>query len=151
LTPETIEVLDGALKPKRIEITRQSLQAELDSVLRRGFTTTHAGGFFFIPYLMELDLYEALGKLNAPKTTGIPNEKVALQLIWEPLFGYTKGIRAVTPWRDKPSRLRCPVGVTLYLLCVHRVSVPCRKYYRAKRGLSEAAGKTPGPSGVYSR
>jgi hypothetical protein len=97
LTPETIEVLDGALNPKRIEITRQSLQAELESVLRRGFTTTHAGGLFFIPYLMELDLYGALGKLNAPKTTGIPNEKVALQLIWEPLFGYTKGIRAVDP------------------------------------------------------
>jgi hypothetical protein len=97
LTPETIEILDGALKPKRIEITRQSVQAKLESMLRRGFTTTHAGGFFFIPYLQELDLYGALGKLSAPKVTGIPTEKVALQLIWEPLFGYVKGIRTVDP------------------------------------------------------
>ncbi len=63
--------------------------------MRRGFTTTHAGGFFFIPYMQELDLYEAVSELSAPKKTGIPNEKVALQLIWEPLFGYTKGIRTV--------------------------------------------------------
>ena len=97
MTPETIEVLDSALKPKRIEITRQSVQAELESLLRRGFTTTHAGGFFFIPYLMDLHLYGALGELSAPKATGIPTEKVALQLIWEPLFGYVKGIRTVDP------------------------------------------------------
>ena len=97
LTPETIEVLDSGLKPKRIEITRQSVQAELESLLRRGFTTTHAGGFFFIPYLMDLHLYGALGELSAPKATGIPTEKVALQLIWEPLFGYVKGIRTVDP------------------------------------------------------
>ena len=97
MTPETIEILDGALNPKRIEITRQSVQAELEAVLRRGFTTTHAGGFFFIPYLIELDLYKALGALSAPKATGIPTEKVALQLIWEPLFGYVKGIRTVDP------------------------------------------------------
>jgi hypothetical protein len=97
LTPETIEILDGSLKPKRIEITRQSVQAELEALLRRGFTSTHAGGFFFIPYLQELDLYGALGELSAPKLTGISTEKVALQLIWEPLFGYVKGIRAVDP------------------------------------------------------
>jgi hypothetical protein len=97
LTPEVIEVLDGALKPRSVEITRQSVQAELEAVLRRGVTSTHAGGFFFIPYLQELDLYRALGELSAAKTTGIPPEKVALQLIWEPLFGYVKGIRTVDP------------------------------------------------------
>jgi hypothetical protein len=46
---------------------------------------------------MELDLYKALGDLSVTKTTGIPTEKTALQLIWEPLFGYVKGIRAVDP------------------------------------------------------
>ena len=46
---------------------------------------------------MELDLYKTLPTLSARKTTGIPNEKVALQLIWEPLFGYRKGIRTVDP------------------------------------------------------
>lgn len=92
-----MEVLDGALKPKRIEVTRQSLQADLETALRKGVTTTHAGGFFFIPYLMELGLYGTLGQLSAPKTTGIPAEKIALQLIWEPLFGYAKGIRSVDP------------------------------------------------------
>lgn len=97
LTPETIEILDSALKPKSIEVTRQSIQTDLQALLKRGFTTTHAGGFFFIPYLMELDLYKTLPTLSARKTTGIPNEKVALQLIWEPLFGYRKGIRTVDP------------------------------------------------------
>lgn len=85
------------MKPKRIEVTRQSVQADLEAFLRRGFTTTHAGGFFFIPYLMELDLYKTFGQLSVPKTTGIPTEKVALQLVWELLFGYVKGIRAVDP------------------------------------------------------
>lgn len=97
LTPETIEVLDASLKPKHIEVTRQSIQTNLEGLLRKGFTTTHAGGFFFIPYLMELDLYKSLGELSTHKTTGIPTEKVALQLIWEPLFGYVKGIRSVDP------------------------------------------------------
>jgi hypothetical protein len=97
LTPETIEILDSALKAKSIEVTRQSIHTDLQSLLKRGFTTTHAGGFFFTPYLMQLDLYKALPTLSAHKTTGIPNEKIALQLIWEPLFGYSKGIRKVDP------------------------------------------------------
>ncbi|MFH1780834.1 MAG: transposase [Candidatus Nealsonbacteria bacterium] len=97
LTPEVIEVLDNALKPKPIEVTRQSLHTDLEALLKRGFTTTHAGGFFFIPYLMELDLYKNLPTLSMDKTTGIPNEKIALQLIWEPLLGYSKGIRKVDP------------------------------------------------------
>jgi len=54
LTPEVIEILDASMKPKRIEVTRQSIQAQLQALLRRGFITTHAGGFFFIPYLMQL-------------------------------------------------------------------------------------------------
>lgn len=97
LTPETIEILDNALKPQAIEVTQQSIQTDLQALLKRGFTTTHAGGFFFIPYLMQLDLYKALPTISAHKTTGIPNEKVALQMIWEPLFGYRKGIRQVDP------------------------------------------------------
>jgi hypothetical protein len=97
LTPETIETLDNALKPTSIEVTRQCIHTDLEALLKGGFTTTHAGGFFFTPYLMELDLYKTLPTLSAHKTTGIPNEKVALQLIWEPLFGYSKGIRKVDP------------------------------------------------------
>ncbi len=97
LTAENIEILNGNLKPKRVEVTRQSIQADLEGLLKRGITTTHAGGFFFIPFLQAFDLYNGLAELSAPKTAGIPNEKVALQLIWEPLFGYTRGIRAVDP------------------------------------------------------
>jgi hypothetical protein len=85
------------LKPKPIEVTRQSIHTDLEALLRRGFTTAHAGGFFFIPYLMELDLYKPLAELSARKTIGIPTEKIALQLIWEPLFSYIKGIRYVDP------------------------------------------------------
>lgn len=84
LTPEPVEVLDGSMKPKRIEVTGQSIRTNLEALLERGFTTTHAGGFFYISYLMELGLYESLGDLASPKTTGIPNEKTALQMVWEP-------------------------------------------------------------------
>lgn len=95
MTPETTEILDKSLKPKKIEITRQSIQSDLEMLLKQGLTTTHAGGFFFIPYMQELNVYERLTELSAPKETGIPNEKLALQLIWEPLFGYVKGIRDI--------------------------------------------------------
>ncbi len=46
------------------EITRQSIHTDLQALLKRGFTTTHAGGFFFIPYLMELGLYKTLPTLS---------------------------------------------------------------------------------------
>jgi hypothetical protein len=92
-----IEVLGSDLKPRSLEITRQSIHSDLEAMLKRGVTSTHAGGFFFIPYLQELALYGSLGDLSAPKTAGIPSEKVALQLIWEPLFGYVKGIHCVDP------------------------------------------------------
>lgn len=95
LTSEPVEILNGSLKPKPVEVTRLSIQTDLEALLKRGFTTTHAGGFFFIPYLMELDLYKSLDKLATPKQSGIPNEKIALQMIWESIFGYTKGIRSV--------------------------------------------------------
>lgn len=45
--------------------------------------------------MQELNLYDALADLSTPKKTGIPNKKLALQLIWEPLFGYIKGIRNI--------------------------------------------------------
>lgn len=97
LTPESVEVLDNCLKPKKIEISRHSIQSDLQALLKVGFTTSCAGGFFFIPYLHQLDIHSLFGKLCPSKTEGIPPERIALQLIFEALFGYTRGIRTVDP------------------------------------------------------
>lgn len=80
-----------------MEISRHSVQSGLQELLRKGFTTSCAGGFFFIPYLQELDIHSLLGKLCSPKREGIPPEGIALQLTFEALFGYTRGIRTVDP------------------------------------------------------
>ena len=80
-----------------MEISRHSIQSDLQELLRKGFTTSCAGGFFFIPYLQELDIHSLLGKLCPSKREGIPPDRIALQLIFEALFGYTRGIRTVDP------------------------------------------------------
>lgn len=80
-----------------MEISRHSIHSDLQELLRKGFTTSCAGGFFFIPYLQELDIDSLLGELCPSKREGIPPERIALQLIFEALFGYTRGIRTVSP------------------------------------------------------
>ncbi len=70
-------------------------------MLKRGLTTTSAGGFFFIPYLLQLKVYEHLVGMGKPKLEGIPKERLGLGMVFESLFGYTKGIRSV----DSVSRM----------------------------------------------
>jgi len=65
------------------------------TLLKRGLTTTSAGGFFFIPYLLQLGAYDLAAALGPPKPEGLPNARLALGLIFESIFGYTAGIRTV--------------------------------------------------------
>ncbi|MDO8754590.1 MAG: hypothetical protein Q7J80_11900, partial [Anaerolineales bacterium] len=65
------------------------------ALLKRGLTTTSAGGFFFIPYMLQLRANDLLASLGAAKKQGIPNESIALGIIFESIFGFTAGIRAV--------------------------------------------------------
>jgi hypothetical protein len=65
------------------------------ALLKRGLTTTSVGGFFFIPYLLQLDASDLLTSLGPPKPEGLPNERLALGLVFESIFGYTAGIRTV--------------------------------------------------------
>jgi len=80
-----------------VEISRHSIQSDLQELLRKGFTTSCAGGFFFLPYLQELEIHSLLEKFCLPKKEGIPPERIALQLVFEALFGYTRGIRTLDP------------------------------------------------------
>ncbi len=64
-------------------------------MLKRGITTSSAGGFFFIPYLLQLKSYDYLGEMGNPKLEGISKERLGLAVIFESLFGYVKGIRAI--------------------------------------------------------
>jgi len=64
-------------------------------MLKRGITTTSAGGFFFIPYLLQLDAYRLATSLGPGKEVGIPQERIAIGIVFESIFGYTAGIRAI--------------------------------------------------------
>jgi len=65
------------------------------ALLKRGLTTTSAGGFFFLPYLLQLGAYDLAQALGPAKHEGLPKERLALGLVFESLFGYTAGIRTV--------------------------------------------------------
>jgi hypothetical protein len=65
------------------------------ALLQRGLTTTSAGGFFFIPYLLQLGTAELVASLGPAKHEGLPQERLALGLVFESIFGYTAGIRTV--------------------------------------------------------
>ena len=67
----------------------------MTSLLKKGLTTTHAGGFFFLPYLLQLQAHRLSALLGPPKQTGIPTERLALGIVFESLFGFVAGIRAV--------------------------------------------------------
>ena len=67
----------------------------MTALLRRGLTTTSAGGFFFIPYLLQLGAYDLAATLGPAKHNGLPKERLALGLVFESIFGYTAGIRTV--------------------------------------------------------
>lgn len=67
----------------------------MTTLLKRGLTTTSAGGFFFLPYLLQLGGHDLAASLARPKPEGLPPERLALGLVFESIFGYTVGIRAV--------------------------------------------------------
>ena len=58
LAKEEIETLDGACKPRPRVVTRHDIEHDVTALLKRGLTTTSAGGFFFIPYLLQLGAYD---------------------------------------------------------------------------------------------
>jgi len=95
LAPEETSVLDGACKPKPLVVTRHGIQYDVTALLKRGFTTTSAGGFFFIPYLLQLSAHDFLSSMGPAKLQGVPKESLALGIVFESLFGYTAGIRSV--------------------------------------------------------
>ncbi len=95
LAQEEIDILDGACQPRPRVVTRHDIEHDVTALLKRGLTSTSAGGFFFIPYLLQLGAYDLVASLGAPKDQGIPNERLALGLVFESIYGYTAGIRAV--------------------------------------------------------
>ena len=95
LAKEEIEVLDSACEPRPCIVTRHDIEHDVTALLKRGLTTTSAGGFFFIPYLLQLGAYDLAAGLGPPKPEGLPKERLALGLVFESIFGYTAGIRTV--------------------------------------------------------
>ena len=95
LAAEEIEVLDGACKPRKITLSRYDIERNITDILKHGLTTTSARGFFFIPYLLQLRAHELLSNMVPVKKQGIPNERLALGIVFESLFGLTAGIRAI--------------------------------------------------------
>ena len=95
LAHEEIEVLDGAYQPRARVVTRHDIEHDVTALLKRGLTTTSAGGFFFIPYLLQLGASDLAASLGPPKPEGLPQARLALGLVFESIFGSTAGIRAV--------------------------------------------------------
>src|SRR2546421_9645893 len=95
LAHEEIEVLDGAYQPRARVVTQHDIEHDVTALLRRGLTTTSAGGFFFLPYLLQLGAYALASTLGPAKHKGLPKERLALGLVFESIFGYTAGIRTV--------------------------------------------------------
>jgi hypothetical protein len=95
LAHEEIEVLDGAYQPRARVVTRHDIEHDVTALLKRGLTTTSAGGFFFIPSLLQLGASDLTASLGPPKPEGLPQAHLALGLVFESIFGYTAGIRAV--------------------------------------------------------
>lgn len=81
--------------PARALGKRSDIEHEVSALLKRGFTTTSAGGFFFIPYLLQLRAHDLVACLGPAKDHGIPKESLALGIIFGSIFGYKVGIRAV--------------------------------------------------------
>ena len=95
MAKEEIEVLDGACKPRKVIVTRHGIEHAVTALLKRGLTTTCAGGFFFIPYILQLGGHGLAASLGPAKQEGIPYERIAMGIVFESIFGYTAGIRAV--------------------------------------------------------
>jgi hypothetical protein len=95
LAQEEIEILDGACKPRPRVVTRHDIEQDVTALRKRGLTTTSAGGFFFIPYLLQLGAFDLVASVGPAKQEGIPKEHLALGLVCASIFGYTAGIRAV--------------------------------------------------------
>jgi len=95
LAKEEIEILDGACDPRPRVVTRHDIEHDVTALLQRGLTTTSAGGFFFIPSLLQLGAYDLAQDLGPAKHDGLPKERLALGLVFESIFGYTAGIRTV--------------------------------------------------------
>jgi len=76
-------------------VSRYDIERNITDILKHGLTTTFAGGFFFVPYLLQLHAHELLSNMVPVKKEGIPNERLALGIVFESLFGLTAGIRAI--------------------------------------------------------
>jgi len=95
LVQERIEVLGGTCKPRKLVVSRHEIEHNVSALLKRGLTTTSAGGFFFIPYLLQLGGHDLAASLGPAKQEGIPNARIGLGIVFESIFGYKAGIRAV--------------------------------------------------------
>ena len=95
LAKEEINILDGTCQPRARVVTRHDIAHDVTALLTRGLTTTSAGGFFFIPSLLQLGAHDLAATLGPPKHEGLPKERLALGLVFESIFGYTAGIRTV--------------------------------------------------------
>src|SRR5439155_10775125 len=93
LAQEEIDILDGTCQPRARVVTRHDIAHDVTALLTRGLTTTSAGGFFFIPSLLQLGAHDLAAALGPPKHEGLPKERLALGLVFESIFGYTAGIR----------------------------------------------------------
>jgi len=90
-------VLDGACQPAPRVVTREGVEQQVAALLRRGVTSPSGGGVLLWPYLRALQVYERLETLGPSHEAGYPPARLGLGLLFETLYGYPDGIRAIDP------------------------------------------------------
>src|SRR5438105_13154875 len=93
LAQEEIDILDGTCQPRARVVTRHDIAHDVTALLTRGLTTTSAGGFFFIPYLLQLGAHDLAAALGPPKHEGLPKERLARGPGFESCFCEYDGTR----------------------------------------------------------
>ena len=90
-------MLDAACQPAPRLVTHEGLEQEVTTLLKRGLTTPSGGGFLLWPYLRAFQIDDRLTGLLPGKQAGFPPLALGLCLLFETLYGYHHGIRAIDP------------------------------------------------------
>src|SRR6266581_8314588 len=139
LAKEEIDILDGTCQPRSRVVTRHDIAHDVTALLTRGLTTTSAGGFFFIPYLLQLGAHDLAATLGPPKHEGLPKERLALGLVFESIFGLH--CRYPDCRYGQPRRLRPPRWPPLSPVALHPVPFPPSRPRPGRPGVPDHTGE----------
>jgi len=134
LAQEEIDILDGTCQPRARVVTRHDIAHDVTALLTRGLTTTSAGGFFFIPYLLQLGAHDLAAQARRP-AEGAPRPGPRLRV----------DLRLHCRYPDcrygQPRRLRPPRWPPLSPVALHPVPFPPSRPRPGRPGVPDHTGE----------